>query len=186
MKGRRTIRAGALPEAEHALERGQLAVDGGVGGLLLLPVPDIGEDAICRDGLCSPSGEELLQVVDGGLDPIEGLPTVGAVLVEQEGDEVVEARLVGVGHVRALADLGLPVLELLARHGARGGAGRSLQGLAADPELHHPGATHLELAGLPVAVSLPEEGARAPFSHGRSPCGCAVPGSASSRVMTAP
>jgi hypothetical protein len=50
------------------------------------------------------------------LDPVEGLPGIGAVLVDQECREVVEARLVGVGHVRALADLRLPVLELLVRH----------------------------------------------------------------------
>ena len=42
------------------LQRSQLAVDGGIGGPLRLPVSDIG---------------------DGGLGPAEGFPTVGAVLV---------------------------------------------------------------------------------------------------------
>ena len=43
--------ARALPRAEHALQRSQLAVDGGIGGLLHLPVSDI---------------------VDGGFGPAEG------------------------------------------------------------------------------------------------------------------
>ena len=38
--------AHSLAEAEHALERGQLAVDGGVGRVLLLTVSDIGEDPV--------------------------------------------------------------------------------------------------------------------------------------------
>ena len=97
---------------------------------MLLPVPEIAEDPVRRERLCSPAGEELLQVIDRGCGPPEGLPTVCAVLVEQEGGEVVEPRLVGVGHVRALTDLRLPLLELLARHGTRGRAGRSFQGLA--------------------------------------------------------
>src|SRR5258707_364239 len=117
----------------------------------------------------APAGNDLLKVIGRGWGPPEGLPTVCAVLVEQEGGEVVEPRLVGVGHVRALTDLRLPLLELLARHGARDGAGRSFQGLAAHPELHHPRSTHLELAGRPVAVALPEQGARASLSHGWRP-----------------
>ena len=77
--------AGALPEVKHALERGQLAVDGGVGGALFLPVPDIAEDSVSRDRLSPPAGEEFLQVIDRGCGPPEGLPTVCVVLVEQEG-----------------------------------------------------------------------------------------------------
>jgi hypothetical protein len=75
----------------------------------------MGEDPIRRDGLRPPSGEEPLQVVDRVLDPAERLPTVRAVLVDQQRGEVVESRLVGVGYVRALMDLRLPLLELLAR-----------------------------------------------------------------------
>jgi hypothetical protein len=50
--------ARALPEAEHVLRRNQLAVDGGIGGLLRLPVSGIGEDPFCRDRLSPPPSEE--------------------------------------------------------------------------------------------------------------------------------
>jgi len=63
--------ARALPEAEHVLRRNQLAVDGGIGGLLRLPVSDIGEDPFCRDRLSPPPSEELPRLGDGGFGPAE-------------------------------------------------------------------------------------------------------------------
>jgi hypothetical protein len=66
---------------EHALERGQLAVDGRVSGLLRLPVPDVGENPVRGDRLRPPSSEKLLEVGNRGFGPAEGFPTVGAVLV---------------------------------------------------------------------------------------------------------
>lgn len=62
-----------------------------------MAVPDIGEDPVGRDRLRPPSREKLPEVADRVLDPVEGLPGIGAVFVDQERREVIEARLVGVG-----------------------------------------------------------------------------------------
>src|SRR5260370_338631 len=51
--------ADLLAKPEHALKCGELPVDGGVRGLLLLPMPNIGEGALRRDRLRAASSEEF-------------------------------------------------------------------------------------------------------------------------------
>jgi hypothetical protein len=48
-----------LTEPEHALQRCELAVDGGVGRLRLLTLPHVGEHALVGDGLGAVAVEEL-------------------------------------------------------------------------------------------------------------------------------
>src|SRR5262249_28402167 len=60
-----------LAKPEHALERGELPVDGSVRGRVLLPMPDIGERALLRRRLRAASREEFSEVVDGVLHAVE-------------------------------------------------------------------------------------------------------------------
>src|SRR5215467_6720859 len=151
--------ASFLPKPKHPLERRQLAVNGRVRRCLLLPVSDVAEDTLCRQRLDSASREEISEVIDRVLDAVERLAAIRSVFVEEEACQIIEAGLVRIRQVHALAEGSLPLLQLLICNGPGGGSRRPLQEPSADPQLHGPRPAGLELARLLVAILLSEEGA---------------------------
>ena len=118
-----------LAEAEHPLERGELAIDGGVGGARRLSRRDVRGDAVGGDVERAAIADGAPQVRHGALHAVQRASSVGAVVIEEHLGQVLEGEALDVRPGNATAThLAEPTAEKVDRNAPVGGA----RGLAVD------------------------------------------------------
>jgi hypothetical protein len=163
------------PEPEHALEGGQLVLDGPERGPRVLPRADVGFQAIGRDVMGPITSEEAPEPCDRERHGGEGLPLIDPVIVEQHLGQILERGLVRVGADQpTLAHLGQAFPEQPDGVGALERAGGFAVRLAPMRILDPPGLRAFPLARPGVAVRGLVDAPEAPMLPrvGMAPLSC--------------
>jgi len=104
--------AGDLTQPEHALQCGELAVDGGVGGLRRLPYRHVRGDPVRRQVAGPRVAEVVREMPEPGFHPPQRATLVGAVVVAEHLAQVLERGALDLRPVHpAAADLAQLSLE---------------------------------------------------------------------------